>query len=249
MGNWWSGVKTRAGLLAKDPIAFLGSAAQDVFLNPEEARKARLDMMNGNYNSPEAQKLSNIALSALTVYHGSPHKFDKFDKRKIGTGEGAQAYGHGMYFSENPNVADSYYNQFHDTHGAAHFYKADIPDELIPKMLDWDKPLSQQPESVRKALQKLGPEADSAIAKAASESLLPSFKSVAEILDPRSEKYASDFIGMLNRGTNPDRVSAMLNAQGIPGIRYLDAGSRSGGKGSYNYVVFDPESVKILERQ
>lgn len=42
------------------------------------------------------------------VWHGSPHKFDKFDSSKIGTGEGAQAYGHGLYLAENPAVADSY---------------------------------------------------------------------------------------------------------------------------------------------
>ena len=30
-----------------------------------------------------------------TVWHGSPHKFGKFDMSKIGTGEGAQAFGRG----------------------------------------------------------------------------------------------------------------------------------------------------------
>ncbi|NBS71017.1 hypothetical protein EBT31_19235, partial [bacterium] len=33
-------------------------------------------------------------------YHGTPHEFDRFDPSKIGTGEGAQAFGHGMYFAE-----------------------------------------------------------------------------------------------------------------------------------------------------
>lgn len=42
------------------------------------------------------------------VWHGSPHKFDKFDASKIGTGEGAQAYGHGLYLAETPDVASSY---------------------------------------------------------------------------------------------------------------------------------------------
>jgi len=43
------------------------------------------------------------------VYHGSPHKFAKFDKAKIGTGEGAQAYGKGAaYLAEAPEVADQY---------------------------------------------------------------------------------------------------------------------------------------------
>jgi hypothetical protein len=44
----------------------------------------------------------------LDVYHGSPHKFDKFDASKIGTGEGAQAYGHGLYLAESPDVAKGY---------------------------------------------------------------------------------------------------------------------------------------------
>jgi len=44
----------------------------------------------------------------LDVYHGSPHKFDRFDASKIGTGEGNQAYGHGLYLAENPGVAETY---------------------------------------------------------------------------------------------------------------------------------------------
>ena len=47
-------------------------------------------------------------LAAHIAYHGSPYQFDKFDMSKIGTGEGAQAYGHGLYFAENPDIAKSY---------------------------------------------------------------------------------------------------------------------------------------------
>ena len=46
--------------------------------------------------------------SGVTAYHGSPHDFDKFSMDKIGTGEGAQAYGHGLYFADNPKVANEY---------------------------------------------------------------------------------------------------------------------------------------------
>lgn len=42
------------------------------------------------------------------AFHGSPHDFDKFDASKIGTGEGAQAYGHGLYFAGKKEVADHY---------------------------------------------------------------------------------------------------------------------------------------------
>ena len=44
----------------------------------------------------------------MKLYHGSPHDFDKFSMDKIGTGEGAQAYGHGLYFAENEVVAKGY---------------------------------------------------------------------------------------------------------------------------------------------
>jgi hypothetical protein len=44
----------------------------------------------------------------IIAYHGSPHSFDRFDASKIGTGEGAQAYGHGLYFAGAEDTADFY---------------------------------------------------------------------------------------------------------------------------------------------
>ena len=47
----------------------------------------------------------------IRAFHGSPYDFDQFDLSKIGTGEGAQAYGHGLYFAEEPAVATGYKDQ------------------------------------------------------------------------------------------------------------------------------------------
>lgn len=44
----------------------------------------------------------------IKAYHGSPHSFDQFSMDKIGTGEGAQAYGHGLYFAEQEGTAKWY---------------------------------------------------------------------------------------------------------------------------------------------
>jgi hypothetical protein len=41
-----------------------------------------------------------VALQGIRAYHGSPYSFDEFSTSKIGTGEGAQAYGRGLYFAE-----------------------------------------------------------------------------------------------------------------------------------------------------
>tara|TARA_R110000868_G_scaffold55710_1_gene173143 strand:- start:32 stop:1387 length:1356 start_codon:yes stop_codon:yes gene_type:complete len=54
----------------------------------------------------------------LDVYHGTPHRLPpternplgEFDASKIGTGEGAQAYGYGIYTAEAPAVAEGYMN-------------------------------------------------------------------------------------------------------------------------------------------
>lgn len=49
---------------------------------------------------------------SVRALHVSPHSFRKFDTAFMGKGEGAQAYGWGLYFAENPKVNRSYLNQF-----------------------------------------------------------------------------------------------------------------------------------------
>lgn len=51
---------------------------------------------------------SASAPKVIRAYHGSPYDFDRFDASKIGTGEGNQAYGHGLYFAGNENVSRQY---------------------------------------------------------------------------------------------------------------------------------------------
>ena len=48
---------------------------------------------------------------SIGAFHGTPHKVDKFSTEKIGTGEGAQAYGWGLYFAQNHAVAEDYQNK------------------------------------------------------------------------------------------------------------------------------------------
>ena len=76
---------------------------------------------------PESRNLPNYLLTAagalpflpaasqvrkgIKAYHGSPYSFDRFSTEQIGTGEGAQAYGQGLYFAERENVAKQYRDQ------------------------------------------------------------------------------------------------------------------------------------------
>lgn len=58
-------------------------------------------------------------VSGFRAYHGSPHDFDKFSMEAIGTGEGAQHYGHGLYFAEAEPVAKVYRDQLSNMDTAA----------------------------------------------------------------------------------------------------------------------------------
>ncbi len=53
---------------------------------------------------------NDILSQGKSVYHGSGHGFGKFDSAWIGAGEGAQAYGWGLYFTESQKVAKTQYS-------------------------------------------------------------------------------------------------------------------------------------------
>lgn len=58
--------------------------------------------------SPNVTEPMARVADELTAYHGSPHDFSAFATEHIGKGEGAQAYGRGLYFAENADIAKSY---------------------------------------------------------------------------------------------------------------------------------------------
>ena len=62
------------------------------------------------FQEPESGLFSNQRAGSIGAYHGSPYKFDKFDASKIGSGEGNQSFGHGLYFTSEKEIADKYAN-------------------------------------------------------------------------------------------------------------------------------------------
>ena len=73
-------------------------------------------MERGGLPADILQGMANRTVSPLDVWHGTPHKFPptqrnplgEFDASKIGTGEGAQAYGHGIYTGGNIKTGKEY---------------------------------------------------------------------------------------------------------------------------------------------
>ena len=69
----------------------------------------------GQSEDADAGFVTRGGKTLLEAWHGSPHKFDKFSMDQIGTGEGAQAYGHGLYFADSEQVARQYRDELSRT--------------------------------------------------------------------------------------------------------------------------------------
>jgi len=315
-----------------------GVAATGRFVAPKAGQLAEQYMVNTGGILP------------LNVYHGTPHTLPptpknplgEFDASKIGTGEGAQAYGHGLYFAESPQTA-SFYKEVLSQHlpskidgGGAYvnlpawatskieqegldsvisewtkraaeqrtamkestqpwlkeanairfeqelaamqkmkaaggpnitkpgsLYKVDLPDEQIAKMLDWDKPLSQQADLGK----KISPQSLGLTYKQLENGNHAFVNSEGKVLgnlqkNGSKESFTQNWIENVLRGSGRDlynqlgqgmgggaKVSEALQQAGITGIRYLDGGSRAGGAGTSNFVVFDPAHMNIIGRE
>jgi hypothetical protein len=276
-------------------------------------------------NSPEAQMMTIAApmeiggeaaggivgqiQKFIKAYHGSPHDFPAFSAEKIGTGEGAQAYGHGLYFAENPAVAQDYARtlsqrgsvsdpnqlaqyfqpgaivngyggldrvvefrpetaehgwsvkvqrvdasgkaleqpRWHATPPSVQEFNAatgrqgmyDVAIHANPEQfLDWDKPLNAQSPEVQQAIAAILGQQHPNLSGAA---LYDTVANQGRAVGPNMT-----FATPLNEARAA--ASGKLQQAGIPGIKYLDQGSRAAGKGSRNYVVFDDKLVEILKK-
>ena len=210
----------------------------------------------------------------IVAYHGTPHEFDQFDIGKIGTGEGAQVYGHGLYFAESQGVAKDYrdtlaraanatlpifhkaeewVSQFQSPRDAMHALNDEIAelrkggsfrllreyeairDQLTtPNLghlytvrinahpehfLDWDRLLSEQSPQVKAALGKL---------PISTKGQFPDFMGKPwndpELMEGTLASYLPK---TLEFNLGAEGASKALAAAGIPGIKYLDQGSRT----------------------
>lgn len=292
------------GLIRRLAITNPMTAARELPGKLAESRQMLENYEPGQQVSPELMNqfmnlVGGFAPMGMTAYHGSPYLFRQFDPMKVGTGEGAQAYGVGAgYTAEARPVAQRYaeilanrdianqnrlnphanakrlvdlagdpkyaaddirfvlesnpdnpqkellsktldyiesgkYAEPLQTSG--YLYKGDIPDEILPKFLDWDKKFSEQTTEVKEAIKKYWDEN-----KVYGD---PSKLSGAGIYD----SIVAHVFGDTGRAGAQKAASAELEKIGVRGIRYLDQASRGEGKGTSNFIPFRPEDFKIQE--
>jgi hypothetical protein len=276
-------------------------------------------MERGGLPAEIMQGMSRGTVSPLDVWHGSPHRFPptaknplgEFDASKIGTGEGAQVYGHGIYTAENRAVGKEYQDQlgtqmkykgeqFYDpivgrktgTTGnvelddyllsylgdtgvvrkellsaakdmraannpqalkeyqglmadlrkvrsdvtaanTGSLYKADLPDEQIARMLDYDKTWKQQPQNVQDAINV--------------DSLLKYYGT--------DDISTSQVLYHVKQNKSPEAFAEFLRSKGVPGVKYLDNFSRKdpewiikSPQGGENVFNSEADALKFLQR-
>lgn len=243
MANWLEGTHNPDAVrIGPDTIAPLGLAGFAMGV-PRAAVGAKAAAMADNAKSSTPGTVVNSMgeqPQTIRAYHGSPHDFDKFDMGKIGTGEGSQAFGHGLYFAENPKTADAYrpsrgLNPFKARPGKS--YEVSIkgaPDEFI----DLNAPLSAQSKSIQAAF-------ETALDQGLKDQMYSPGMASGVRADLSNAATAEDAMRLLRDVVGDQRASEVLKEGGVKGTRFLDSVSRDRGQGTRNYVVFDDSLVDI----
>jgi hypothetical protein len=246
-------------------------------------------------------------VKGIKAFHSSPHDFDKFDLARIGTGEGAQSYGHGLYFAENPAVSGQggqYWQQFKGRfEGTPEAYAANVLesakfdrgravsdlDRLLktygdnapanvrearallesdkpvgPRtyevninadpahMLDWDKALSAQPQAVQEMLARYKKDKRLGTGEAfLSGPGEPTGQNIYSAISPNSPAPPTRLGNLISYRPDKVQASERLREAGIPGIKYLDQGSRGVAKQADELLkIYEtPERVREVAQQ
>ena len=82
-------------------VTYKDGTQEYVVFNPNQIKSA-------TENTGEYSPANDDIRMSIAAYHGSGADFEKFDLSFIGTGEGAQAYGHGIYVTTRKGIAKNY---------------------------------------------------------------------------------------------------------------------------------------------
>ena len=85
--------------------------------------------LEGLRRPPESTKTLHQVVKEFAVWHGSPHFFEQFLLKHIGSGEGAQAFGWGLYFADRRRLADHYKKVISKRKGAVSFDGKPLDEE------------------------------------------------------------------------------------------------------------------------
>jgi len=243
-----------------------------------------------NLNDPAIHKAGggNVEPTDETgfdAWHGTPHTFapepgaplGRFRSDKIGTGEGAQAYGRGMYVGQE-GTARGYKENVKDMGAIADLnnrlsslakimHQHEIPNQYRKyRSLEGYKAASEYDDLMDKRTEvhhapghllhvrvRANPEHFLDWDKPISEQH-PHVQEALRSLPFADHRFQKDALGREATGATFAPKGKLSTDQfvkaGIPGIRYLDANSRDPDtdQPTHNHVIFDPSIIDIKHR-
>ena len=170
------------------------------------------------------------------AWHSSPYDFSAFDLGNAGTGVGQMAHGWGVHCAADRKTSEVYRGDDGRT------YEVEIPEDDV--LLDEQKSYDEQPQKVRKALDKL--------VRGLTMEQLENWNDVrrlgkaavtADIKEALSESDGMNIYGTISDLVDgQEEASKLLNQYGVKGIVYDD------GQGGRGFVVFDDRAISIVEK-
>lgn len=161
------------------------------------------------------------------LHHGSPHRFDRFDAGKVLTGEGANAYGRGLYFTDVKDIAKHYAAKL-TKDGAGNVYTVDLPNVSDADFVNYDLPIEKQSKKVQRALSEIFG---------------------FDVTDTGGDTVTFEDI-FRGGDFSVEELSRELARRGIAGVKYA-AGKfdNFSGETGNNYVVFNDADIRMLGRE
>ena len=221
LSDWVEAVRTgKDSNFPIEKLKALGSVEDDIGMSLNDVYDIRTEVEDSfNYVMGNLSQIDNPDMSDYITQDIRPqtrHIYDQYIRDKI---------------------------KFVEPEGALYRTEIDVPPESL---LDWDKPLSEQSEAVRSAIQDIASNGDARFSDKQIEVLNDYLQSSPDLVDGAA---VTGILGDPIYGSgDKSLVSGALSDRGIKGIKYLDGDSRAGGDGTSNYVIFDDSLINIAER-
>jgi len=200
--------------------------------------------------------LSQGSISPMDVWHGTPHgPFPKFDSSKIGTGEGAQAYGHGIYTGEARGTGEEYRKALTGNQ---------YGDKLVPTVdgIPSDTPIlrnlvrnGQSPEDFIASMQNKLKSQETALSKASKEEILPGVSDydMAEMALGETKKLIDEAKGYVGKEIKAEPIGYLykvdLPDEAIANMLDWDKPLSKQPKNVQDYFYSHPKVQEYIDNQ
>lgn len=254
-GLYFAGARPTAEEYARD---LMGSRVRRQFYDRASDAAAEMPGAGPTWHAPiysaladEANELGHFSSSADGVLYQLERQLEQHRAMRMPAWEQRQVFRDIQQARaeviKNPGIIDELRAGMDLSKPEGYRYEVNLHVDPQHDLLDWDLPLGEQSSTVRRALYDVGMPAKDVRNMARTmkgDDIYRKFQTLSREAEGRP--------GIFETGHDElqDALAASkgLNDRGVAGIQYLDAQSRPRGRGTRNYVIFDPKRVEIVRQ-